>query len=112
MLPEFGMDSLVLSLKSTGIDAAKYLNSLIRMRKKDAFAGIYNLDTLMKVEGQMEWYVPLITNAGWTNKEQYDFAAAEYEALFKGLKAGTIAFDAEHDGGNGDAAFAGRDAEM
>ncbi len=110
MLPDFNMESLVLSLKSTGLDAAKQLNSFIRMRKKDAFAGVYEMDTLYKVEGQMDWYIPLISNAGWATKDQYKVAEEAYDGLFKGLKSGKVTFDAEVT--PSDAAFASRDAEM
>lgn len=94
-LPQHNMEEMVLSLKSTGLDAARTLNSLIRKRKKDSYAGVYALDTLHKVDGKMDWWEPLITNAGWATKEQWEACGKLYHDLFGALKSGKITFDAE-----------------
>jgi hypothetical protein len=107
---EFG----VLSLKSTGIKAAKELNSMIRFRKKDAFAGIYRAQTVPDRKQDQDFFNITISNSGWVTPEQYSFAESQYEAIFPAVKRGEATLDVEGLAGEisqSDQQFAARDAE-
>ncbi len=87
ILPEQGLpriDSLVMiSFKSTGLDAATDLNSLMNMRgAKAAFAGVYELSSSSDTNpaGQ-SYYVPVVKNAGWVSEELFRIAADAYNAV-------------------------------
>jgi hypothetical protein len=103
----------VLSLKSTGIKAAKDLNSMIRMRKRDAFAGVYAINTVADKKHNQDFFAVTATNAGWnSDPELFKFCEEAYEALAPKVKAGEIGMDvegAESELSESDKAFADRE---
>jgi hypothetical protein len=100
----------VISLKSTAIKAAKSLNSMIKLRKKDAFAGLYLLQAVPDHKQGQDFWGHTISNAGWVTPVEYEYAQQQYEALAPKVKTGEITID--HRGmGNDDEAFADRDAQ-
>jgi hypothetical protein len=85
---------VIISFKSTGIKAAKQLNSFIRYRNADTFAGIYRLSTQPdKNNAGQEYFVPAVANAGWVDKELYGFCEAAWEALAPQIGTGAVQMD-------------------
>lgn len=81
---------IVLSFKSTGLKAAKDLNSLMRQRKAagyNSFASVMELTSVPQKNQYGEFYVPVMKPAGWiqTKEQEADFLqlyniVAEFEA--------------------------------
>lgn len=83
-------ETIVLSLKSTGIKTAKHLNGLIMSRKVQGgkpaplYAGRYVVTTKQDKNDQGTFGVYVIENAGWApNPETLEFARRQFE-LFRG----------------------------
>lgn len=71
----------VLSLKSTGIPAAKEWITKISLRRTVMFGGIYDLSAKLKNEGNLKWYVPVIENAGFVSEQLMHDAELAYKAM-------------------------------
>lgn len=105
---------VVLSLKSTGIAAGKQLNSMIRMRRKDAFAGVYLVESFPDNKKGQDFFNHRILNAGWVSTDEYKGAEGMYETMLPQVKAGkaTIHTDGMAAETESDRAFADRDTEL
>lgn len=71
----------VVSFKSTGNAAAKELNSLIRFRGRDTFAGVYKMWAVPAKQANNDYWEPRVDNAGWVTPELFKFAEGQYEVL-------------------------------
>ena len=105
---------IVLSLKSTGMRAAKPWNAKMRLRGSDMFSGVYKVTSkLVPNKAQQMYYEYVIDNAelqnGWATQGQYSNAEREYTAVYTGIKEGTIIVDESN---LTDDMRAQRDAEM
>lgn len=107
--PEFG----VLSLKSTGINAGKELNSKIRFTKKDSFAGIYIARTFPDRKQNQDFFNLTIVGGGWAPEPLFAFAESQYEAIYPAVNQGKMVIDVEGLAGESESErqFANRDAE-
>lgn len=86
---------IVLSLKATGMKAAKAWNSMMRLRQADMFSGIYEVSSFEKANaaGQVyqAWSIKNSRlNNGWATKEQYEYADNQYTGVYEGIRTGTI----------------------
>jgi hypothetical protein len=95
-LPEKGLPGpesmVVMSLKSTGLDAATDLNALMQMRgARAAFAGVYSLASAedSNAAGQA-YYVPVIKNAGWVSEEMYKIAQSAFSMVYEAKSKGKL----------------------
>lgn len=78
----FTADSLaILSLKSTGIPEAQKWITLMRLRKTDMFAGVFNLTARFRNEGSLKWWQPVIENAGFIPESMKSDAELVYQAM-------------------------------
>lgn len=83
---------VVMSLKSTGLDAATDLNALMQMRgARAAFAGIYSLSSAedSNAAGQA-YYVPVIKNAGWVSEEMFKIAQGAFSMVYEAKSKGKL----------------------
>lgn len=76
----------VIGFKSTSIGSAKNWNTLLRLRNRDWFAGVYKLTAVAQSDGKNSWHIPLVENAGWQSEEGYRLALPCYESI-KGMFA-------------------------
>lgn len=72
-------EMIALSLKSTGLKAAKRLNSLISMRNMPVFTGLYELSIAIEKNDAGSYGVYVIKNAGWANEELAALGEKEFE---------------------------------
>lgn len=70
-----------LSLKSTGLKAARQLNAFMKLRNAASFAGLYTLSSKMEKNSKGTYAVHVIANAGYVTEEVYNAAGAVYEAI-------------------------------
>jgi hypothetical protein len=97
---------IVLSFKATAIKAGKQLNSLIRFRNADAFAGVYAISTAPdKNAAGQEYYTYVVKNAGWVDEEFFKFAEQMYEALAPKVSTGALGVDVATLGPDDDVSF-------
>jgi hypothetical protein len=89
-----GQEFIIISFKRTGTAAARDLNSKIRMRKSDMFAGTYRLTTTIDQNklGQ-RYYVPVVNNAGWVSEAVYLEAEKTYNMFRDQIVTGAITMD-------------------
>lgn len=92
-----GPDSLaVMSLKSTGLKTARDFNALLRLKKTDAFAGIYEVTSaVQKNQAKQSWFTHVIKPAGWVSKEQWAVAKGVYESVAQAHTEGRLKVEAE-----------------
>jgi len=105
-------DLIIVSLKTTGLEAGRNLNSMIRMRNADTFAGIYELSSYAdKNPAGNDYYTWRVRNGNppWTDPVLLAKAEKMYKIVFEGLKSGTITVDADDDSID---AFAAHDSEV
>lgn len=95
----FAASSLVVvSLKSTGIKAARGWNSMMRIRKSDMFSGIWRLSSYGTQNAAKQpyyaWKVDASPiNGSWLDKENYIAAGIQYEGVYEGIRSGTMKVD-------------------
>ena len=95
------LEPVALSLKSTGLKAAKTLNGLIKLRNAPLYAGRYTLTVGRETNPKGTYGVYIIDNSkvmdaqasmpGWPSKDVYDKAKAAYNSL----KGKTITIERE-----------------
>lgn len=103
MLPDYAMDLIVVSFKSTGIKDAKQWNSLIRMKQRDMFSSIYKLTAITKNKNNNDFAAFRIENDSWVTEEFFKLAEQAFNDLRnKGLKFDTDGLDNEEDTSFGD----------
>lgn len=78
-----------LSFKSTGIQVAKRLNTLMTYRDADTFAGRYELSTFMDRRDKYIFAQFKVENAGWVDQPTFKMCEKMYDLL----KDKTIDFD-------------------
>jgi hypothetical protein len=90
---------VVVSLKTTGLNAGRNLNSLMRLRGGPAFSGVYELSSIPDKNdaGQpfFTWVVknaidPATTKPMWVDQEIFPRAQEMSRVIKEGLKAGTV----------------------
>lgn len=90
---------IAVSMKSTAIKVAKTWNSMMRIRNRDTFAGLYDLGTAIQKNAMNEWYTFTVTNSGWVDETAYKFAENMYSALRdEVLKVDTTGLGGEGEG--------------
>ncbi len=103
---------IIVSLKSTGIGAAKKWNSYMRMRGADMFAGVYELSSTPDTnKAGMSYFTWAVANGdpAWVDVDLLKSGEKMYKTVSEGLKSGAIKVD---DLDPDDAAFAARDSEV
>lgn len=108
---EASQELIFVSLKSTGVAAAKDWNSKIRLRRRDMFAGVYELSSFpdtAKGQSFFNWAVQN-GNPPWVDPVLFTFAEKQYKLVVTGLKSGEVK---PEDLNEDDAAFANRDSEV
>jgi hypothetical protein len=90
-------DLIAVSLKSTGLKAAKDWNTLMRMRKADMFAGRYTIESKpARNKAGLDYFAYKIDNAGWVEDEAlYRFCGNMYDSIFQGVASGTVVVEQE-----------------
>lgn len=84
-------EEVVFSMTSTKLKASRTLNSLIRMRAADRWAGVYIVTTTKESNDKGTFHNISIANAGWAPKDVY----VKGEETYKGIIAGSKAIDRE-----------------
>lgn len=100
---------IVVSLKTTGLDAGRTLNSLMRLRGTASYAGVYELSSVPDKNAADQSYFTWIAKNGtppWVDKPLYDRAEQMSKVISEGIKAGSITVDSSDD------VFAERDSEV
>jgi hypothetical protein len=82
-----------LSLKSSAINCAKNLNSLIRIRGTASFTGRYRLVTETKSGKVGKYAVPSVQNLGWVTQDEAAFA----ETLYGSIASKKLVVEVEND---------------
>lgn len=77
------MEQLIsLSFKSTGLKAARQLNTLIKLRNASIYAGIYELTTAVTTNPKGTFAIYQVKNAGWHATEaQLQLAEQLYQSM-------------------------------
>ncbi len=89
-----GTDFAIISFKRTGIPAAKDLNSKVRMRQADMFAGTYRLTTFIdKNKAGIEYFAPKVDNVGWVDADMYKRAEEHYNGFHEAIMSGRARMD-------------------
>lgn len=88
-------EPITVSFKSTGLKTARQLNSLIQLRNKPLYAGIYKLTTSTTKNAKGRYSIFNVDNAGWpATQEQYQ----TLKELSEQLRNVKVVFDQEqHD---------------
>jgi hypothetical protein len=92
LLLEPNKEPITLSLKSTGIKAARTLNGLIQMRNSALYAGKYVVTAGKETNKKGTYSVYIIKNAGWV-KDQAE--AEQLRQAHEAFKDKSIEFDRE-----------------
>jgi hypothetical protein len=97
---EPNQELIIASMKTTGLKAGRTLNSLMRMRGRAAFAGIYDLKAIpASNKAGQNYYTWEAKNSskgdlpGWVDAELYSYAEEQYKIVAEGLKSGAIKID-------------------
>lgn len=83
----------ILGFKSTSIGSAKTWITLLRLRNRDWFAGVYKLTSVLQTDGKNSWHIPLCENAGWLSEAGFKFCEPAYESLRSMLASGRAKID-------------------
>jgi hypothetical protein len=87
-------DFAIISCKRTAIPAAKDLNSKIRARRSDMFAGIYKMWAVPDTNSAgQEYMIPVFDNAGWVDENTYREAEKSYNAFIETVLSGKATMD-------------------
>jgi hypothetical protein len=110
--PATSRELIIVSMKTTGLKAGRTLNSLMRLRQKPAYAGIYELSgvgaTNKANQSYYTWQAVNATPQPWVDdKDLYEYAKTQSKIVQEGLKSGRIQVD-ESDIDQ----FAARDSEV
>ena len=90
----FGLDSLlVVSFKSTGLKVARDWNSRMRLRGVAAFAGIWEVRSVLNKNTAGEWYGPAVSPAGDVPADMLVTAEGMYQAVRDVQVAGRLQHD-------------------
>lgn len=89
-----GLDSLlVVSFKSTGLKVARDWNSRMRLRGLAAFAGIWEIRSVLNKNTAGEWFAPVVMPAGDVPPEMLTIAEGMYQAVRDVQVAGRLQHD-------------------
>lgn len=103
---------VIVSMKTTGLKAGRTLNSLMRIRKKASYAGVYELKAVPDVNkagnSYYTWEASNYEPNPWVSESLYKEAEKMYKMVSEGLLSGKIQVDLSES----DAAFADRDSEV
>lgn len=96
----------LLGFKSTSLSSAKTWNTLLDLRRRDWFSGVYRLTAVAQSDGKNSWHIPMVENAGWLSQAGYELCKPAYESIKGVLSSGTARIDefAEKDRQPGDEA--------
>ena len=83
LLPDHGMEQIVLSLKSTQTRTARQVLSQARLSGYDLFAGVWEFLTVEDGSGAQKFWNLKARPAGFAAQEQYRAASAFYASLEK-----------------------------
>jgi hypothetical protein len=86
---------IVVSLKSTGLKVARDWNALIRLRRADIFAGVYEFTSTTTRKDPYTWQTPIIQPTGWIDQASLIFAQEAYKAVAELHKQGRLRHDVE-----------------
>jgi len=74
---------IALSLKSTGIKAARQLNTLIRLRNAPVYSGLYVVEVKKTSNKKGKFGIFTVDNAGWIEDESLHSAMAQAHVEYK-----------------------------
>jgi hypothetical protein len=83
----------MIGFKSTSIGSAKTWNTLLKLRNRDWFAGVYLLTSVAQSDGKNSWYIPKVENAGWQSEEGYKACLPCYESIKDMFSSGRARVD-------------------
>lgn len=86
-------DMAVASFKSTGLKAARDWNALLKLRNVDAFAGVYQLDSVETKNSQGVWYAAAVKPAGWATEDAFHIARELYRGVSTIQSRGSLRVD-------------------
>ena len=92
---------LVFSLKSSGLKVAMDWNALIKLRRADIFAGVYEISSVHQKNDKGQWYAPVVKNAGWVSKDTHQSAQIAYAAVAELNRQGRLKHDVSDLAGDG-----------
>jgi len=82
---------LVVSFKSTGLKAAAAWNSLMQLRRKSMFTGVYRFSSVTQTNSaKQSWYAPVIKNADWLPANLLALVKGLYETVHAAQKEGRV----------------------
>jgi hypothetical protein len=85
---------LVVSFKSTGLKAAAAWNSLMNIRRRNMFTGVYRFTSaIQKNTAGQEWFSPVIKNAGWVSESVLSLVKNLFDAVNKAQQEGRLRED-------------------
>lgn len=93
LLPDHGMELIVLSFKSTNISVAKQFQKLIQMRQGPAFAGVYTVKVVSTKNNYGAFGKLSVSPAGKPTQAEYDYA----DQVFESIKGKDIVVNHEND---------------
>lgn len=79
-------DEVTIPMTSTKLKISRQLNSLIRLRGGDRWAGMYLLGSTAEKNDMGSFYNISIANAGWAPEDAYKAAEEVYEQIKAGVK--------------------------
>jgi|SRR5579859_91727 len=88
-------DIIVFSLKSSGLKIARDWNALIRLRRADMFAGIYQLKSVEAKKDKYTWFAQTIEPTGWVSEKAYLAAKECYQVVAELNRHGRLRHDVE-----------------
>lgn len=96
------ISEIVFTMTSTKLKASRKLNSLVRLREKDRFAGTYKIVSVPDENIHGKFHTIDVVNDGWATEEQYKAAEEIYKAIGEGERE---VDHSEAKGETGDEAF-------
>ena len=87
---------LVVSFKSTGLKVASAWNSLMSIRRKSMFTGVYEFTSAtQKNQTGQEWFTPVVRNAGWVPEATLSLVKQMFDSVNQAQQEGRLREDLE-----------------
>jgi len=86
---------LAVSFRSTQLKVARDWNALIRLRRADLFAGIYEFKSIPQKKDNYNWFGHIIAPTGWVSEQAYRTAQELYNAVAEFAQQGRLHHDVE-----------------
>ena len=82
-----------LSFKNTSLKVARQLNSMLKLRNKPIYWGIFTLRSKSATSAKGTYAIPTVQNCGWCNEK----LILENQQLFESLKSKDLVIDRENE---------------